>query len=61
MTYSLTKNLSLYGTLSDFFGDGFMDRGFRYPEGSSTVPEYAKIQRLIEAGTQGTIGIKGKF
>lgn len=60
VTYNLTKRISLYGSISDFFGDGFVDRQFRYPDGA-TVPEYAKIQRIIEAGTQATIGIKGRF
>jgi iron complex outermembrane recepter protein len=60
VTYKLSRNLSLYGTLTDFFGDGFVDRQFRYPDGS-TVPEYSKIQRIIEMGTQATIGIKGQF
>lgn len=60
VTYSITKNISLYGTISDFFGDGFIDRQFRYPDGT-TVPEYAKIQRIIETGMAGAIGIKGRF
>lgn len=60
LAYSITKSLSVYGTVSDFFGDGFVDRQFRYSEGTPTA-DYAKIQRVIETGTQATIGIRGKF
>ncbi len=59
-TCNLTRYLSIYGSVSDFFGRGFVDRQFQYPNGGS-VPEYAKLQRIIEAGTQVTVGVKGKF
>jgi TonB-dependent receptor len=59
-TVNLTKHVSLYGTLSDFFHGGFVDRQFQYST-TTQSPEYAKIQRLIEAGTTVTIGIKGRF
>lgn len=60
VTYSVTKNISLYGTISDFFGDGYVDRQFRYSE-SVPTPDYAKVQRIIETGMQATLGIKGRF
>lgn len=59
-TYSITRNISLYGTLSDFFGKGYVDRQFRYSE-STPTPDYARIQRIIETGMQATIGVKGRF
>lgn len=59
-TINLTRHISLFGTVSDFFHGGFQDRQFEYST-TTPSPEYAKIQRLIEAGTTVTAGVKGKF
>ncbi|MBL9206108.1 MAG: TonB-dependent receptor [Opitutaceae bacterium] len=58
--YRLTKNVSLYGSISDFFGGGFKDVQRRYPDGGTT-PEYARFQRVQEWGYAATVGVRGQF
>ena len=58
--YRILRNLSIYGSLSDFFGGGFKDVQRRYPDGGNT-PGYAQFQRVQEWGFAVTLGLKGEF
>ena len=55
--YSLSKQLSLFGTINDLDG-GFNPRSLRYAPGT---PGYAKISRHQELGSTITVGVKGTF
>jgi outer membrane receptor protein involved in Fe transport len=58
--YQLTKNLSVYGQVSDLLSGGYSDRFLIYDKSQST-PDYAKLDRIIEHGVSVTVGIKGTF
>ena len=58
--FRVTKNVSLYGSISDFFGGGFKDVQRRYPDGGTT-PAYARFQRVQEWGYAATVGVRGQF
>lgn len=60
MEYSLTKRISVYGQVTDLLGGGYVDVQKRYNP-DKDVPDYARYQRLINTGTEVSIGIKGRF
>lgn len=60
MEYSLTKRFSIYGQVADLLGGGYVDVQKQYNP-NNDVPDYARYQRLINTGTEVTLGIKGRF
>ncbi len=58
--YSLTRRFSLYAQVTDLIGGGYVDVQKQYNP-NNDVPDYARYQRLIDTGTEVTIGIKGRF
>ncbi len=58
--YQITKRFSVYAQINDLLAGGYTDRLLRYDESLNT-PVYARTNRIIEHGTQATIGIKGEF
>lgn len=58
--YVLTRRFSLYAQVIDLIGGGYVDVQKMYNP-NSNVPDYARYQRLINTGTEVTLGIKGRF
>ena len=58
--FQLTKNLSIYGQITDFLAGGNKDRALIY-DPSLNIPDYVKLDRIIYHGVAVTVGIKGQF
>lgn len=58
--FMLTRRFSLYAQVTDLIGGGFVDVQKMYNP-NSNIPDYARYQRLIDTGTEVTLGIKGRF
>jgi TonB-dependent receptor len=56
--YQISKHLTVYGTLSDFLGDGFKDVQRTH---NPDTPEYAMWSRYQHFGTKLVVGMKGEF
>lgn len=57
--YRLTRNLAVYGSLTDFDKGGYHDVLKRYS--AKTTPDYARYQRIQEWGINAVLGLKGEF
>ena len=56
--FSLTKQLAIFGSMTDINDPGFNIDNTQYPPGAA---EYLKKRRRQELGSIITIGLKGRF